>query len=159
MSTSGRIVKGGAPIKDLVNLLFEVFVKPNGKPYSSADVAQVTDINGGSLANLRSKGSKNVTLGTLQALVAFFNVPLEYFTLESMDEAILYLAKLKAGEPIHELVPRESDEIVAQILIKAMTLSADARQDVLRIIEWVEYGDKARVKIERAMNKGKAVAR
>lgn len=151
IDAGGRISKEGAPIRDLVNLLFKVFVKPDGKPYSSAEVAQETGkLNSGSLANLRSKGSKNVTLGTLQALITFFDVPLDYFTCETVEDAALFLARLRAGESLGSPIVRGTDKFVAQIVIKSMNLSEEARQDVLRFIEWIEDGDRARSKDRKA---------
>ena len=150
MPTEGRIAKEGAPVRDLVNLLFDVFVKPDGKSYSSADVAHETGINAGSLANLRSRDSRNVTLGMLQGLVAFFDVPLDYFACDSVEDATFYLVRLQAGEPLYEPNPEKADELVAQIMAKTMSLSVDARRDILRMMEWFEYGDKHRPKSERA---------
>jgi len=148
-----RIAKEGAPIRDLVNLLFEVFVKPDGKPYTSVDVAQAVKINPGSLANLRSKHHKNVTLGMLQALATFFDVSLDYFASQTVEDATLYLAKMKAGEPVHIATGEKADELVAQIMAKTMTLSVDARHDLLNMMRWLEYGDKHRPRAVRDTGK------
>jgi len=142
-----RIAKLGAPVRELVNLLFQVYVKPNGKQYTNREVARETGLNSGSLTNLRFKESKNITLGTMQALVEFFNIPLDYFVCETLEDAALFLVRLQAGESVKKHVdPRvDVDELIARIMAKTLSLSVEARRDLLLMMEWVECGDKYRL--------------
>ena len=144
-----QIAKENILVRDLVNLLFEVLVRPNGKPYSVAEVARETGIVEGSLRSLKVRDYKTVTLATLQALATFFDIPIEYFTCETLEDARSYLARVKAGIPIHDPDEYIADELIPEIMTKAMSLSIDARQDLLRMMQWLEYGDKHRPKSER----------
>ena len=144
----GKVHVEREPIREKINLLFEVFVKPDGKPYTNVEVAQQVGISDRLIAGLRTKDYRNPTLGTLEALCNFFDIPLDYFTCETDKDARLYLARVKSGLPAYDPEQYKSDELVGEIMAKAMSMSVDARRDILKVMEWVEYGDKARPRIE-----------
>lgn len=139
-----------ASIKELTNLLFEVFLDENGKQVTNAEVAKNSDITDGAISSIRTRDLKNPTINTLEAIASFFNVPLDYFKCKTMEEARLYLGRLRSGLSPYKSELYKGDEVIGQIMAKAISMSDDARRDVLRMMEWFEYGDKARIKAKTA---------
>ncbi|NJL95951.1 MAG: helix-turn-helix transcriptional regulator [Anaerolineae bacterium] len=127
-----------------VNLLFDVFVKPNGKRYTNKEVAMNSAVTEATLSSIRTRRYNNPTLSTLQGICDFFDIPLDYFGCKTMDECQMYLARVRSGLPHYEPNDFESNPLLKEIMIKAMGMSDEARRDALKMLEWIEDGDKVR---------------
>ena len=75
----------------LINLLFAQTTKPNGRPYTAAEVAEQTGISPSMLSALRTGSSSNPSLETMRSLLDFFNAPLAYMDATTKEEAIAIL--------------------------------------------------------------------
>ncbi|MFP4320848.1 MAG: helix-turn-helix domain-containing protein [Anaerolineales bacterium] len=134
-----------------VNILFEVIVKPNGKPYSNREVAREIGLSDGALSIIRNKKT-NAIFNTLQEIARFFDVPLDYFNCETRDECYAFLAELTYRRSLNEAPPSEHhvSPVVKQIVVKAMTMSDNGQRELLRITEWLQTADQSMQERETA---------
>ncbi len=122
------------PLKQLVNFLFDNIKHPDGRPYTSQEVAEQVRISHATINQLRTGRNKNPTLPTLQELCIFFNVPLGFFDCASYDECFAVIAQDRM----------DYSPNVVQIAFRAGELSPASQKDLLNIISWVEAAERER---------------
>lgn len=123
------------PLKDLINFLFEHVHHPDGRPYITQEVADKVRISHATINQLRTGRNKNPSVPTLQEIAGFFNVPLSFFECATEEECYAVLAGQR---------PEDLPGPVAEIAFRARGLSAEAQQDILKIITWVEAAERER---------------
>lgn len=118
-------------LADKLELLFATFTQPDGSPYSYQDVENGTDhaVTAAYVWKLRAGKATNPSYRVLEAIAAFFDVPIDYFASEQIvsDD---YLQRLKLAVELDK-------EGVAQIALRAGQLDAQGRQAILDMMEYV----------------------
>lgn len=121
-------------VAEQIQILFDEVQHPEGRPYTLQEVSDRLDVSLATLSQLRSGRIKNPQLSTLRELCRFFNVPLRYFETHSREECYAILA--------------EGQETVSpalnEISFRATSLSPQAQQDVLKVIQWVQAAERLR---------------
>src|SRR5690606_20114150 len=84
-------------VGDQVNLLFRVFVRSDGKPYTNREVAEYVGISIPTLVTIRNRHGLNPTLSTLQGICRFFGVPLDYFNCEAEQDCLEMIKSVQIG--------------------------------------------------------------
>jgi transcriptional regulator with XRE-family HTH domain len=122
------------PLKDLINFLFDHVRHPEGRPYTTQEVADHVRISHATINQLRTGRIKSPTLATLHELCRFFNVPLNFWECTSYDECYAVLAEGRKALSTE----------TAEIAFRASALSPKSQQDLLKIIAWVELAERER---------------
>ena len=120
------------PLAEQLRILFESIRKPNGAAYTLQEVSRATGISLPTFSQLRNGKSTNPQLNTLRALCRYFNIPLQYFDTRSAEECYAILAEGRNGNDI---------EGINYIAHMAASLSPDAQQDLLTIIQWARAAE------------------
>lgn len=119
------------PFSNLLNLLFEYIRDEDGQTYSDAAVSKATGMSQSSLSALRRNITNNPRLDNVKAVANFFGVSLNYFSAESVEEGISFIA--------HD---RHQNEPNVELATRFTNLSEEARNDLERILAWVQKADK-----------------
>ncbi len=119
------------PFSTLLNLLFEHVRDPDGQTYSDATVAKATGMSQSSLSALRRNITNNPRLDNVKAIANFFGVSLNYFAAESIEDGISLIANDR-----HQNTPDVG------LATRLTNLSDEARNDLERILTWVQKADK-----------------
>lgn len=124
-------------VADLVNLLFEVIRRPDGKRYTEQQVSEKTGIYDKTINAIRTGKTSNPGIITIRKLSNFFEVPLNYFNATSLAECYGILEQ-----------KRDNDNIPSspfnEIALRSMHLSERTQRDVLLILEWVQATEQDR---------------
>src|SRR5574341_265071 len=80
-------------VGEKIDILFEVVVKANGKPYKGKEVSKYTGVPETTISNLRHNPTLNPTIASLQELCKFFGVSLAYFDCNTPEECRVFIAK------------------------------------------------------------------
>ncbi|HEX2907070.1 MAG TPA: helix-turn-helix transcriptional regulator [Phototrophicaceae bacterium] len=87
------------PIADQINLLFQVVLHPEGRPYTLDEVSQPSGLSVATLSQLRTGRITNPQLSTLRALCDFFHIPLRYFETRTLEACYALLAEGQNSAP------------------------------------------------------------
>lgn len=123
------------PIAEQINILFQVVLHPEGRPYTLEEVSQQSGVSVAALSQLRTGRITNPQLSTLRALCHFFRIPLRYFETRTAEACYAILAEGGNGG-----TPPELNEIA----FRAIQLSPEAQRDVLKVIQWVQAAERLR---------------
>jgi transcriptional regulator with XRE-family HTH domain len=124
-------------IETLLDLLFKVVRKLDGSVYTNPEVADGSGVNYSTLAAIRSGRIPNPGVETLRQLSDFFNVSMDFFKAQSLDEARAIILR-----------GHTNTSKVEQIALRLANLSEDAQNDILSIMNWVEKADQYLDQIE-----------
>ena len=119
------------PFSTLLNLLFEHVRDGDGQTYTDAAVAKTTGISQSSLSALRRNITNNPRLDNVKAVANFFGVSLNYFAAESLEEGISLIASDRHQNPPD-----------VELATRLTNLSDEARNDLERILAWVQKADR-----------------
>jgi transcriptional regulator with XRE-family HTH domain len=122
------------PVSEQVQILFDVKVNSEGRPYTLQEVSKATGIGLTTVGQVRNGRIKNPQLDTVRALCLFFDVPLAYFATKSAEECYAVLTHEKSSE-----LPPEMNEV----FFRAAYLSKEAQQDILKVIKWARAAEEA----------------
>ena len=106
---------------------------PDGRLYHAGSGDKVR-ISHATINQLRT-GRNEIDVPTLQEIAGFFNVPLSFFECSTEEECYAMLVGQR---------PEDLPGPVAEIAFRARGLSAEAQQDILKIIQWVEAAERER---------------
>lgn len=123
-------------IADLVNLLFETIRRPDGRTYTEKEVSEHVNITQKTLNHIRTGRTPNPGISAIREISHFFGVSLDFFDVERLDDCYAFLNERKGQA--------ERSPSVEGILLRAVNLSDEAQQDVLRVISWVEAMERER---------------
>lgn len=121
-------------VAEQIQILFDEVQHPEGRPYTLQEVSDQLEVSLATLSQLRSGRIKNPQLSTLRELCRFFNVPLRYFETRSREECYAILAEEQEA----------SSPALNEISFRATSLSPQAQQDVLKVIQWVQAAERLR---------------
>lgn len=112
-----------------VNLLFRVFLSPDGDEYTLQEVSEATGgrISPGYLSLLRSGKRNNPSAQVVHALAEFFQVPAGFFFGEGLPEP--------EGEQGGEIEEALLDPMVKRIALRSHGLSSESKKLILLILE------------------------
>jgi len=127
-------MKQSLPLSEQLNILFEVRLHPDGRPFKLSEVSQAAGLSHGSLSQMRTGKESNPQLATLRALCDFFDVPLRYFETQTRDECYDLLATM----------PAATTPQMNEIAFRALRLTPQAQHDILTLIRWVEAAEELR---------------
>ncbi len=122
------------PLTEQLDILFEVRLHPDGRPYTLHEVSQATGISHGTVSHMRTGRVDNPQFSTLRALCRFFDIPLRYFETKTRDACYDMLASLPEAPTPH----------MNEISFRAMQLSPDAQAEILRLIRWAHAAEELR---------------
>jgi transcriptional regulator with XRE-family HTH domain len=122
------------PLKDLVNFLFDTIRHPDGRPYTTQEVADKLSISPATINQMRTGRSRNPTLPTLREVCRFFDISMDFFQCRSYDECYALLTEDRT----------QDSPQAAEIAFRASVLSPKSQEDILRIITWVEAAERER---------------
>lgn len=114
----------------LMNLLFEQIRDADGQVYTDSHVSRVTGMSQSSISALRRNITNNPRLDNVKAIADFFGVSLNYFSAQTEKEAINLIANSKH---------KKSADV--ELATRLTNLSEEARQDLERILKWVQKAD------------------
>ncbi|MEM9954339.1 MAG: helix-turn-helix transcriptional regulator [Chloroflexota bacterium] len=117
----------------LLNLLFEHIRDEEGQVFTDTYVSKVTGMSQSSISSLRRNLTSNPRLDNVKAIADFFGVSLNYFSAESVEEAIDLIAQRN-----------EERSVDIELAARFTNLSDEARQDLERILRWVQKADNTR---------------
>lgn len=115
----------------LLNLLFEHVRDGDGQTFTDVTVAKATGMSASSLSALRRNITNNPRLDNVKALANFFGVSLNYFAAQDLQEGISLIAN-----------SRHQNQVDAELATRLTNLSDEARDDLERILAWVQKADK-----------------
>jgi transcriptional regulator with XRE-family HTH domain len=121
-------------VAEQIQILFDEVLHPEGRPYTLHEVSDQLDVSVGTVSQLRSGRIKNPQLSTLRELCRFFNVPLRYFETHNREECYAILAEGQSS----------ASPALNEISFRAIALSPQAQQDVLKVIQWVQAAERLR---------------
>jgi transcriptional regulator with XRE-family HTH domain len=121
-------------IAELIDLLFEVIHRPDGKMYSEREVSERVNITHKTLNHIRTGKTPNPGINAVREICRFFGISLAYFDCQTREECYTFLRERKYPEPL----ARSANEI----MFRALELSEGARQDVLNVMRWVEAAER-----------------
>ncbi len=123
------------PIAKQIQLLFEEIHHPDEqRSYTLQEVSNEIDVSLPTLSQLRNGNIQNPQLHTLREICRFFDVPLHYFETRTVEECYAILRRS------HE----DMSEDMNEISFRAMQLSEESQQDVLKVIRWVQAAEEKR---------------
>ena len=125
-------------IAELVNLLFEEILHPDGRPYTEKEVSQQVNITHKTLNHIRTGNTPNPGIATIREISRFFGVSLAFFDVSSIEECY---ELLNERDETATSVPS-----VSEITFRSLDLSEESRKDILQIIQWVEAAERERKK-------------
>ena len=114
-------------LQQQLQLLWNNVLAENGK-ISTAEVSRRTGITQQALLNLLHGRVHDPRLDTLQCLVRYFGISLDYFSLTSETACLAYLAQ--AGRL------GAAPDVLQHINAQASTLSPAMLHDILTLIQW-----------------------
>lgn len=120
-------------IADQVNILFDMFTKPNGKTYTFPDVSRAAGVNLATLSKLKSGTLTNPTLITLRRIASFFDIQLDYFDCQSEEECRSYLAQHRY---------KQHGKIDLTLALRSHGLSEKGVSHVLDTISYIQSSEK-----------------
>lgn len=130
-------------VKDLLEFLFKHIHHPQGRPYSTTEVADATGLSYVTIYTLLQGRSKKPTLPTVQSLCDFFGVPLGFFECRSYDECYEVL-KNKRNDENNESEGGQNSPQLGEIIFRAQDLSPEGQQDLITLIKWVQAAERER---------------
>ena len=122
------------PLSDQLNLLFEVRLHPDERPFTLQEVSEQTGVSVGTISQMRGGKIQNPQLSTLRALCQFFHVPLRYFDTRTLDECYAILGGTDDA----------ASSGTGEIAFRASGLSPKSQRDILTIIKWVQAAEQQR---------------
>lgn len=129
--------------KDVVTFLFRTVTRPDGCPYTPSEVSAHLSISSATINQLMTGKIKNPTLPTATELCRFFDTSLDIFQCKTYDECYAVLARRHV----------EPGSLAAEIGMRALGLSPENRQLLLRIISWVEAAERECYRNDRSAEK------
>lgn len=118
------------PVAEQLNILFEEFTHPDGRPYTLKEVSDATGISLATLSQIRTGRILNPQLNTLRDICRYFNVSLDFFGTRSREECFgVILSRQERSDEIHEIAYR------------ANRLSEKAQRDILTFIGWIRAAE------------------
>lgn len=123
---------GPVTLADKLDRLFQVAAQTEGREVSHQQVASEVEAAGGPtisatyLWQLRRGSRDNPTKAHLEALAAYFEVPVAYFFDDARDEAVIADVELRAAV---------RDDRVRRIALRAAALPGDSLDSILQIVE------------------------
>jgi transcriptional regulator with XRE-family HTH domain len=124
------------PINQLINLLFTQVTKPDGRPYTAAEVAQATGVSTSMISALRTGRRQNPSLDLARDILKFFDVPLVYLDATSMDEALEIIQnRAQATKGKGSLIFRDATN--------GLGLSLQALEQIEAVVEYIIERKKA----------------
>ena len=121
-------------LQQQLQLVWKYVLVQNGKT-NTAEVSRKTGITQQALLNLLHGRVHDPRLDTLQRLVSYFGISLDYFTLTSEVACLGYLAQ--AGRL------GAAPNVLQHINAQASTLSPDMLHDILTLMQWRLMGAKS----------------
>lgn len=95
------------PLCRQLEILFEIMLDPDGRPYSLTELAKATDLTLNTVSRLKTGRITDPRLSTLIAICDFFGVGLDYFNCTSEAECYQVLAQINhKHERLPEIVTR-----------------------------------------------------
>ena len=122
------------PLPEQLEILFEVRLHPDGRPYTLHEVSRATGISHGTVSHMRTGRVDNPQFSTLRALCRFFDIPLRYFKTTTRDQCYTLLASK----------PSSVTPALGEISFRAMQLSPDAQAEILQLIRWAHAAEELR---------------
>ena len=112
-----------------VNLLFRVFLSPDGDEYTLQEVSEATGgrISPGYLSLLRSGKRNNPSAQVVHALAEFFQVPAGFLFGEGLPEP--------EGDQTGQLEEALEDPLIKKIALRSHGLNSETKKLVLLILE------------------------
>ena len=123
-------------VAEQLNVLLSARTHPSGRPYTLQEVSDGTGVGAATISQVRTGRIRNPQFSTIRALCAFFNVPLRFFETRTVEECFAVLQA--QDEPIEDRTGE-----ISGIAFRATRLSAEAQQDILTIIKWVQAAERA----------------
>lgn len=123
-------------IADQLNVLMTVRTHPDGRAYTLQEVSAGTGIGAATISQMRTGRIRNPQFSTIRALCAFFAVPLRFFETRTVEECYSLLQA-------HDEADTSETGEISEIAFRATRLSAEAQQDILTIIKWVQAAERA----------------
>ncbi len=120
-------------VGELINLLFEVIRRPDGKIYTEREVSEQVNITHKTLNHIRSGKTPNPGINSIREICRFFGVSIAYFDCPTRDACYAFLRDRKFPEP-----PAPAAN---EIMFRALELSEAARQDMLKVLGWIEAAE------------------
>ena len=120
-------------LAEKLDRLFQTKRSPNGREYTYAEVATGITVNGiaaisaAYLCDLRNGTKENPRIKHLEALAAFFDVPVTYF-LDEDEAATRMYAQLIA-------LPAQGNSGLQRIMLRAVDLSPETLEAMAQILE------------------------
>ncbi|KAB2904692.1 MAG: helix-turn-helix domain-containing protein [Anaerolineae bacterium] len=121
-------------IAELVDLLFEVIRRPDGRMYTEKEVSEQGNITHKTLNHIRTGKTPNPGIATIREICRFFGVSLAYFESSTVEECYAFLKERK--------YPERPSNSANEILFRSLELSEEARKDILQVIRWVEAAER-----------------
>lgn len=123
-------------VAEQLNVLLSARTHPSGRPYTLQEVSDGAGVGAATISQVRTGRIRNPQFSTIRALCAFFNVPLRFFETRTIEEC--YAVLQEQDEPAEDRTGE-----ISEIAFRATRLSAEAQQDILTIIKWVQAAEKA----------------
>lgn len=123
-------------LAELVNLLFEEIRRPDGKPFTEKEVSEQVLISHKALNHIRTGQTPNPGFLAIREISRFFGISLDFFAVKTRSECYRFL---REQQP-----PSSTPAWVDEITFRSLELSESARQDLLRVIQWVEASERER---------------
>lgn len=118
---------------DVLNLLFELCPKQDGREYNNQEVADGAGLSRQSVSHWRLGKRRNISLDNAVAIANFFDVSIEVFQCQTRAEVIRVIARSHEGRGAVE-----TDALLQRILEKVLgRWSGQERKLILTIIEQV----------------------
>ena len=119
-------------MQEKVNLLFIHIPDPGnagGQQYSVSYVSEQIGCSPGAVSSIRHGRTKKPKMETLAGLAKFFDVPLNYFQLETEEDCI----KMIQDREINDVF----DQQISTLAVKFRALSKEGREDILRMLDYI----------------------
>lgn len=128
-------------VGELVDLLFDVLRRPDGKMYTEREVSEQVQITHKTLNQIRSGKTPNPGINSIREICRFFDISMAYFDCDTRDECFEFLRerKYRREAPAHS---------ANEILFRAIELSESGRHDLLKVIQWVEAAEREKKSLD-----------
>lgn len=116
-------------LAEQLDILFDVFRAPNGKPYTVKEVSEAIRMTPATVSRIRSGNVPDPRMSTLKMFARFFHISLDYFFCGTREECRDFLARERGLESIPELTLRSQD------MARAIIADIERMVDYIDIIE------------------------
>jgi len=106
------------PFSEILRLLFEYRLQPDGSAYKAADVARESGVSASQISLLINGQRQSTSISSARSLLHFFKVPITILDVETREQAI---AMLKALPPMGEPSIRLRGPLSQQLSPRALT--------------------------------------